>query len=328
MSRRLFPALLTGLLTLTAALTALPAQAADRADLINRYVALGDSYASGEGLAPYEAGTDTDSDRCHRSARQSYPELLEQGRNPAFNRLNSVACSGAQTTSLLARFPTDGEAAQLTALRSTTRTVTLGVGGNDVGFASVLADCIYSPASAPEIQLLIPGRPGCQDRRDGVVTALIDNLAADRGAEASAPRVSLPQVLAEIHRRAPRARIYVSGVPQLLGATRNSPWGCQVGELGPFPLAVTESDTQWIRTKSAQLNGAIAVSVIKARVAGIDAQFVDIASDFEGHNVCDPGTPWLNPVVLDAAGPSPASFHPTARGQRAYAAAFLRATGR
>src|SRR5947209_100739 len=33
----------------------------------HRYVALGDSYSAGEGLEPYQEGSDTEHDRCHRS---------------------------------------------------------------------------------------------------------------------------------------------------------------------------------------------------------------------------------------------------------------------
>lgn len=43
-------------------------------------MALGDSYAAGEGLAPYEEG----SGACDRSATQSYPEILraDNDRSP------------------------------------------------------------------------------------------------------------------------------------------------------------------------------------------------------------------------------------------------------
>jgi hypothetical protein len=51
--------------------------------------------------------------------------------------------------------------------------------------------------------------------------------------------------------------------------------------------------------------------------------YVNVAKKFVGHNVCDRRRPWINSVVL---GPGPsigsASFHPTARGQIAFAFAF------
>ena len=73
---------------------------------VSRYVALGDSYASGEGLAPYENGTDNPpTNSCHRSETQSYPELLETSSLPPFQNLTSVACSGAVTAALFADVP-------------------------------------------------------------------------------------------------------------------------------------------------------------------------------------------------------------------------------
>ncbi len=118
-----------------------------------RFVALGDSYSSGEGLYLYSTGTDTSSDRCHRSPL-AYGPLLSyvdrQHRGFAF-----VACSGATTADLSAPnhlYPT--EAPQLAALSSATRTVTLTLGGNDVGFRRPSA-----PASDPERGPRPPVRP-------------------------------------------------------------------------------------------------------------------------------------------------------------------------
>ncbi len=64
-------------------------------DLSNKieYLALGDSYISGEGAFQYKDGTDTDNNRCHLSSR-SYPYLLGQALD--LSSYNSVACSGAK----------------------------------------------------------------------------------------------------------------------------------------------------------------------------------------------------------------------------------------
>ena len=42
---------------------------------LTNYVALGDSYQSGEGAGDYLAGTDTDANKCHRSVH-AYPQRL------------------------------------------------------------------------------------------------------------------------------------------------------------------------------------------------------------------------------------------------------------
>ena len=93
------------------------------------YVALGDSYASGVGLAPSLA----------------YPVLLREAGVARFSKLISAAGSGAVTG--------DVTASQVTSVRDSTETVTLTIGGNDVGFASVLAACLHSPE--PRLQAVL-----------------------------------------------------------------------------------------------------------------------------------------------------------------------------
>ena len=321
---------LTGLvatLALAAAGTvATPAAAGGLEHRPPKYVALGDSYASGEGLPPYEEGTDTATNQCHRSEQDSYPVILEDGRRQRFDRLTSVACSGALTGALVANIPDrSDEPAQVAASTPLTKTVTVTIGGNDAGFAPVLVDCIYSPVQLPEVQQQIPGRPNCEQRQDAGVSARIARLAGPIDQPVVGPSLSIVQVLAAVQARAPRATVYVSGYPTLLGAEVDGPAGCQVGELGQVPLFITADDAGWIAEKATDLNVAIRTGVARARELGIRARYVDVAAEFEGHNVCDTRRPWLNAVVLADTTPvqfDPSSFHPTDRGQQAYADAF------
>ena len=96
------------------------------------YVALGDSYSSGVGTGSYALdGT------CKRSV-YAYPYLYAQahpGTSLAF-----VACSGAKTSDLLAT--------QLPAVTGSTTLVTMTIGGNDIGFASLIYRCTLSDCSA------------------------------------------------------------------------------------------------------------------------------------------------------------------------------------
>ena len=93
-----------------------------------------------------------------------------------------------------------------------------------------------------------------------------------------------------------------------------------------LPIYIKGSDARWIRHKASDLNDAIRYGVRKARHQGIDVRYVNVAKKFVGHNVCDRRQPWINSVVF-GSGLSilPASFHPTARGQFAYAFAFAEA---
>jgi lysophospholipase L1-like esterase len=91
------------------------------------YVALGDSYASGVGSGSYTS----ESGSCLRSTL-AYPQLWTNGHAPSSFKF--VACSGAKTT--------DVNANQLSALSSSTSLVSITIGGNDVGFSTVMEDCV------------------------------------------------------------------------------------------------------------------------------------------------------------------------------------------
>jgi lysophospholipase L1-like esterase len=97
------------------------------------YVALGDSYAAGDGAGSYLS----DSTACHRSLL-GYPGLVAVKGGLA---LNLQACSGATTADVLTL--------QVAALSTTTASyVTITVGGNDVGFGQVMTTCMGSDTAA------------------------------------------------------------------------------------------------------------------------------------------------------------------------------------
>ena len=105
-------------------------------------VGLGDSYSSGEGNPRYDVGTDLGADRCHRS-------FLSWQRLVGVSSADQFACSGARLQNL-----TSGQHAvapdnvgQLERLRLRARSkhidwVALTIGGNDLGFARILRDCL------------------------------------------------------------------------------------------------------------------------------------------------------------------------------------------
>jgi lysophospholipase L1-like esterase len=88
------------------------------------YDALGDSYASGYGVPPYEA--------CGRS-QASYAVQID-GRMK-IDLDDFVACAGATTATLVA-------GGQLGALDENTDLVTLQVGGNDIGWSTAVTACL------------------------------------------------------------------------------------------------------------------------------------------------------------------------------------------
>jgi lysophospholipase L1-like esterase len=115
--------------TVTALAVAAPAQAASSV----RYVALGDSYASGLGAGSYISSSGS----CDRSTN-AYSALWAAAHAPA--SYTSVACSGATTSTVIN--------SQLSALSSTTTLVSITVGGNDVGFSNIMETCALQGTSA------------------------------------------------------------------------------------------------------------------------------------------------------------------------------------
>jgi len=75
---------------------------------------------------------------------RNYPSMLAQHLGLKTGQLRDVSRSGATISSLTAAQDTgDGiKLAQLTALAADTALVTLGIGGNDIGFASVMTRCV------------------------------------------------------------------------------------------------------------------------------------------------------------------------------------------
>lgn len=114
-----------------------------RAETDLYYVALGDSYSSGEGVEPY----DPDSLDCHRSAG-AYPSLTA-GQPPADAWTYwFFACSGATTDDV--NRPVSGQAHQVEKAAEWVRLVTITIGGNDARFGPMLRRCALGSTPCTE----------------------------------------------------------------------------------------------------------------------------------------------------------------------------------
>lgn len=171
------------------------------------YVALGDSYTAGPGI-PDRSGTPAG---CERSGR-NYPALVAARLKIEASDFRDVSCTGATIADLSAPQPTDDgtNPAQFDALSRTTRLVTVGIGGNDIGFASVIRRSVTSGV----LYEVTGGRDGdgdapCEER---YVSGDVDEVR--RKIEAADGR--LARALDEVERRAPRARVHVVGYPGIL----------------------------------------------------------------------------------------------------------------
>ena len=129
MRQRAILAALTTVAATTAAIafTATSAQAAGAV-----YAALGDSYSSGLGAGNYGS-----SGSCDRSSG-AYGQLWANANSPA--SFDFAACSGAKTTDVVN--------SQAPTLSGSTTLVSITIGGNDVGFSSVMETCVLESTSS------------------------------------------------------------------------------------------------------------------------------------------------------------------------------------
>src|SRR6476661_8593877 len=141
------------------------------------YVALGDSYSSGTGTRSYIS----DGTSCQRSV-YAYPSLDASALGLT---LTFRACSGATVA--------DITNTQLSALSTGTAYVTISVGGNDAGFASVLTTC---------------AQPSWASNCNGAIDtaqSTINNTIPGR----------LATLYSSIRAKAPNARVIVVGYPRI-----------------------------------------------------------------------------------------------------------------
>ncbi|WP_055586522.1 SGNH/GDSL hydrolase family protein [Peterkaempfera griseoplana] len=270
------------------------------------YVALGDSYTSAPQI-PRQYGTPVG---CARSSR-NYPSLVAAALGLPGADFRDVSCSGATIDDLTAPQTTsDGtNPAQLDALSARTRLVTLGIGGNDVGFIQVLTRCVQQGMlhslgmSGSAGAGATPGDAPCED---SYTSAGRDEL---RQRVALAGR-RLGDAVEQIRLRAPHAQVLVVGYPALVPAAGDG--SACTGLLGLAP-----GDVAFLRSREQQLNDEL-----RRRAEAAGARFVDTWTPSRGHDACTaPSVRWIEPLIPAAEA---APVHPNARGERGMADAVLR----
>ena len=260
------------------------------------YVALGDSYTAGLGI-PEQTGATAG---CGQST-SSYPFLVAHSLRLD---LTDMSCSSATIPDMTAAQPTgDGtNPAQLSALSPGTALVTVSIGGNDIGLIDIVTKC----TELDLVPALIGGGSStltpCEDfYTSGGADQIRQRIQAVTG--------HLAGTLTQIRERAPRARVYVVGYPDLLPAEGG---GCG-GALG-----ITAGDIAFLNREEVRLNGTLEQA---ARAAGDG--YVDTYAPSQGHDACSaPASRWLEPLLTSAAA---APLHPNAAGERGMADAVVEA---
>lgn len=275
------------------ALLALAAVVLPTAAHAGEIVSLGDSYSSGEGAGPYDAGTDSDAlgHKCHRS-KLAWPRQL------GVSSEHHLACSGAVVDNVFGVGQTnagrdkDDQITQLKAIAAQTEIgrVVLTIGGNDdpVKFGSRLRNCVLARCLKDADQI-ISELPTLQSRLESLYARVRDTAGAP---------------------------LLVVGYPDLFPApgsasAKNAGRHCgwlDVNALRNFAKVATAFD----KTLAAAANAA-----------GVD--YLSVRDAFKGHELCT-GKSWIRSLggkPGDLVGDSQ-NGHPLKEGQSALAERVVR----
>ncbi|WP_165772100.1 SGNH/GDSL hydrolase family protein [Niveispirillum lacus] len=243
------------------------------------YVAMGSSFAAGPGLLPYVPGAPA---RCARSSR-NYAQQLAVKRGLA---LVDVTCSGAATGAVL-----DGWnelPAQMTAIGTDTRLVTITIGGNDVAYIGnmIAASC----------QILAAGAGQGMDKCRAPAWPTEDGFQR--------LDTSLRRVAAEIRSRAPEAIVVFVDYAAILPP---------IGTCAATPLSAESAER--LRDIDRRLRG------LTAAAAEASGTFLLKVSDLSrDHGACSTVS-WMTGYP---APPGVAPYHPNLAGMTAVAEALDR----
>jgi len=249
------------------------------------YLALGDSFSSGEGDnddSHYLVGTNDEFEKCHVSDR-SYPFLLARNMGIEPEYMRSVACSSARTLDLYDTVAYDGQGGRLgkngarlndvdmilsknVALdnflagrvrqgefveRYRPEIVTLGVGGNDVGFMEKLKSCV-GPGTC-DVAINPQKREQTAEEIKNLFGTLVDTYK-------------------KLHNDSPDTKIYVVGYPNVVSTTSYCP---------ETDFWLNSNEREFMYNGVKYLNSVIEAA---SRAAGV--KYVDIWDSFSEKTIC------------------------------------------
>ncbi|MDR3068770.1 MAG: GDSL-type esterase/lipase family protein [Cellulomonas sp.] len=306
------------------------------------YVAWGDSYSAGVGTDPSTSGSSDydvserrsrwgpvpdawNEDDCFRAA-DSWTRQLGDGRQSAAAGTPSLAlsddsflaCSGAtwDGTTVTGGAGAPSVKDQMDATDSSAAVVTLTVGGNDIGFADIVTNCV-NPVSGGIAWNVNPYSAGSQTA-ERYVEACGNGIADGRRSVAEDLGPRLTEVYEHALKSAPNATIYVVGYPPVVEADDiNHTWS-----IGQIPPANISGAVQLLTDLNDKIRKTVdevnANSDSGPRLVYVDPTAPD--SPFTGHSVGDQDS-YINGIRLHTElglNPIP-SYHPNKNGNDAYA---------
>lgn len=258
-----------------------------------RWLGLGDSYSSGEGVM--FSGESQIPDNSHDCARSEwawaqlaavwadrgddasltpvYAELaqsLPTVERPLKVDMDFVACSGAQTIEAGDSEDLDEQLAQAEGRYDV---ITFTFGGNDAGFSDILIDCMVPS----------PVERGEQIRR-GCIEAESSMRAHITGTVAQRLDVAFRKIREQV--LAPGGHVIVLGYPRLFDAPA-------IWRFRDSCLTLPAKDGAMLRRVADELNGVFAAAARHHHF-----EYADVAAFFEGHNVC--GRTWTPGMTATA----------------------------
>lgn len=249
-----------------------------------KWVAMGDSYMADVAVPPWQSPADADG--CGRSALDWEQQLATRlnTANPDWVRLTDVTCGSATAEAgilgeqtLLVGPPYNGapeggypaRPPQIDSVTPDTDVVTVGIGGNDLGFGTILTKCMELGGENQRCQPYFEAGEGKAELDAGWLRL----------------RAGLAATMTAIKQHAPHAKVFVIGYPAVAGApiqdqcTREFLGIPNFYKLGPM---MTE-DAPWFDEVEQGLNYEAETA---AHQAG--ATYVDTYNSSIAHGACLP----------------------------------------
>lgn len=263
-------------------------------------VVLGDSYSSGEGTGSYITNN-----KCHRST-------LAYGAVLGGQTTDIIACSGATSADIRNRNQNDTELPQVQALSALTTPpgiVFMTIGGNDIGFADIVLNCLINDCAS---------NMGAQRRKLSEITLMSESLEDTLRQVVEA--ANTPEWVAK---RGAVAPLIVSPYPDLLWQTGR---GTCASNTPVSNYGFSTEEMTYGRSVLMTLNRQLETAVDNLASAGYPIVYADSVLDFPqpSHTICDSDSYF---VQLDIGNVLNQAWklqlrelaHPNARGHRAWA---------
>lgn len=311
------------------------------------WLALGDSYSAGEGLPHPDIPANPPNTTCERAtgsstvgeASRAYAvvarDILDAGSAFPDREFSFVACTGDVSDDWSTRW-NEGLGSRRADL------VTMSYGGNNIGFAEVVRQCVGISVEGGANVVVGGGvawalNPALGCRVSEVeLKRRVDVLVGNSTGDLAQGLLDLPRMYEQLATQAvqPGGHVIVTGYPNLVEEPGRWTWRLLAGNRCH---RIRRADASMLRSAAGYLNQQIAQAVQEAdgKYNGVRFHWVDVSQIYESsagrHGLCT-GSPWLNGITLGTegthSGNAPGrifrSFHPKQEGHDAVGSAVAK----